>query len=982
MFPPTHRLNYFDHQFLRVDDFTDEQAYHLGMRRAHNRLLHTPGVAQGLAVTHAGDTVTVGAGVALDGQGREVVLKEPVELALPDAPTAWVTVAYGERRIEPTTETGAAGDRRWEEVPAVRVETEPPDDPETRLVLARVTLAEGRVAGVDDGDAPAHRRVAGPAPGAELEVRSLDVSGSAAIRGSLSVGQTLSVGGARGGATLNLPGGRADGDLRVGTESNRLSVGVEVAGAAAGTARLRAEGAAPRLLLGSAGADVLTVQPGGVGIGTAPAAGVALTVEGALDATELRQNGAPVVSSQWSSVTGGIAYTGGRVGFGTTTPTHPYHFVGGPDIALFESTGGDAFIRLMSREGPENRVEFCNRPGGVAALWTAGAGDALRVQRDGRVHLAGPLSVGAAPAPGSTARLQVAGGSGDLEATEGDFTVGNDVHRLKVGVTTGRIGGGDVRIRAVGGTQTLMLGSGASDVLTVRPGGVGIGTAPAEGAALTVNGVLDATELRQNGVPVTSMQWSRIEGGIAYTDGRVGVGTNAPQVPLHVVGTRLRLENAGAGKHLDMRTDGTDLDLYATGGALFVHTGNSGKPLHLNAFGGNVGVGTVAAPTARLQVAGGNGDLGATEGDFAVGNDTYRLKMGVTTASIGGGDVRMRAVGGTQKLMLGSGANDVLTVTETAVGIGTTTPGYPFHLKGSTEAVALFASNKPTTYIGLENEKGADERVEFCNRGERAAIWLAGKDALNVYRTGEVKVPEKLTAGTLRVEGTAELTGNVGIGTASPSHPLHVKTAGGNVALFESTGKEAFVRLSAGLDFEKRVEFCNRGGFASIWVPKVGDALRVLDTGNVQVTGRLLDSKLRLEASRSNKVTLTNTNKEWWKWADIDGMSISFELPAAAKFLVRFQMGGVQVQDVNRGQAGFRFVDGDAPHAFTVAEFHNTLGWSLQVVALERILDLAAGSHTLKAQWFVASPDATAAISALAVGCHHGDIRTLIAIEL
>ena len=51
MLPPTRRVHYFDHQFLRVEDFTDEQAYHLEMRRAHNRMLHSPGVAHGLALT-------------------------------------------------------------------------------------------------------------------------------------------------------------------------------------------------------------------------------------------------------------------------------------------------------------------------------------------------------------------------------------------------------------------------------------------------------------------------------------------------------------------------------------------------------------------------------------------------------------------------------------------------------------------------------------------------------------------------------------------------------------------------------------------------------------------------------------------------------------------------------------------------------------------------------------------------------------------
>jgi len=41
------RVNYFTYQFLVEKDFTDEQAYHLGMRRRHNRLHHIWGVRKG-----------------------------------------------------------------------------------------------------------------------------------------------------------------------------------------------------------------------------------------------------------------------------------------------------------------------------------------------------------------------------------------------------------------------------------------------------------------------------------------------------------------------------------------------------------------------------------------------------------------------------------------------------------------------------------------------------------------------------------------------------------------------------------------------------------------------------------------------------------------------------------------------------------------------------------------------------------------------
>jgi hypothetical protein len=55
--------------------------------------------------------------------------------------------------------------------------------------------------------------------------------------------------------------------------------------------------------------------------------------------------------------------------------------------------------------------------------------------------------------------------------------------------------------------------------------------------------------------------------------------------------------------------------------------------------------------TARIQ-GGNNWNVTASEGDFRVGNDTYRFKIGVANNGGGAGDVWMRAHGGTQRVFL------------------------------------------------------------------------------------------------------------------------------------------------------------------------------------------------------------------------------------------------------------------------------------------------------------------------------------------
>ena len=101
--------------------------------------------------------------------------------------------------------------------------------------------------------------------------------------------------------------------------------------------------------------------------------------------------------------------------------------------------------------------------------------------------------------------------------------------------------------------------------------------------------------------------------------------------------------------------------------------------------GGNVGIGTTG-PDAQLNLGGGAWNLSSSEGDFKIGNDTYRMKMGVALGGAGSGDSRIWAAGGTNRLMLGSeSGTDVLTISGSNVGIGTTTPGVALDVKGDVD---------------------------------------------------------------------------------------------------------------------------------------------------------------------------------------------------------------------------------------------------------------------------------------------------------
>jgi trimeric autotransporter adhesin len=83
-------------------------------------------------------------------------------------------------------------------------------------------------------------------------------------------------------------------------------------------------------------------------------------------------------------------------------------------------------------------------------------------------------------------------------------------------------------------------------------------------------------------------------------------------------------------------------------------------------FNGKVGIGKTS-PVAKLDMTAGNWDVFNGEGDFRIGDGTYRFKIGVSNAGGGAGDVRMTAHGGTNRLIMGGGGKDILLVTNTNV---------------------------------------------------------------------------------------------------------------------------------------------------------------------------------------------------------------------------------------------------------------------------------------------------------------------------
>ena len=143
------RLNYFNTQFLQEADFQDEQAYHISLRRFHNRAIHVWGIIEGLDISPTGDKeISVAPGVAIDKLGREIVLSpsSPLKSYSLSPFTAnavvFLTLAYDNDTDE--KDRNPSGDTakfiRVTERPKLEATTTKPSDDGTVIVLGQVTL--------------------------------------------------------------------------------------------------------------------------------------------------------------------------------------------------------------------------------------------------------------------------------------------------------------------------------------------------------------------------------------------------------------------------------------------------------------------------------------------------------------------------------------------------------------------------------------------------------------------------------------------------------------------------------------------------------------------------------------------------------------------------------------------------------------------------------------------------------------------------
>ena len=356
----------------------------------------------------------------------------------------------------------------------------------------------------------------------------------------------------------------------------------------------------------------------------------------------------------------------------------------------------------------------------------------------------------------------------------------------------------------------VWLQSGRSDgdasayniLLNPAGGNVGIGsTSPQQ--KLDVNGIVNATDFYKNGSAFTGSQWTTSGADIYYNTGNVGIGTTAPigTTTDFVSGsTRVQMDIAGGSIHL-ANGNGIyigDESTNIVGGAHFSYSATTNAisiagikqnvdyaSILLNSSGGSVGIGTTVAGT-KLHVY----ERGNVENILRLqtqaADNTVQFYSHNGTAPYVTGQIKVYRSGASNeaselRISTAQATTGVLTArlninNQGNVGIGTTVPGQKLHVYGSGATSQILVDTSSGSFdpsIALTTAGATNEGLKLWYDANVGSVYF---DTVLNAANADIHFRTK-TAGTPVEAMFIQSTGNVGIGTTSPTSKLVVNGA-------------------------------------------------------------------------------------------------------------------------------------------------------------------------------------------------------------
>ena len=559
-----------------------------------------------------------------------------------------------------------------------------------------------------------------------------------------------------------------------------------------------------------------------------------------------------ITASPWDTVTGGINYANGNVGIGTTTPSAKL------------DVNGDALINGLTVGQGAGTSDFGNTVFGKTALESITTGrrnvaignEALLDNTVGNHNIA----LGYRSLENNSASNNVAIGVEALQRVE---TAGNNtaVGRYTLGLTSGAgntaIGYAAGYLR-VGGTNGGSINSVFIGSLTTSNGinpenEIVIGTGAVSAGSNTV--VLGNDDIVS----------TRLKGDVIVANGNVGIGTTSPSEKLEVSGGNIKGDGI---IQIESTTNNNII------GKLVVDYWSSGRPV-LGSVGGS-GIAIKEDLSLRFN----SGLYGGTTSSNGLTIGTNRVdtpiifKTSPVTSYVhaermritGAGNVGIGTTSPSHKLTVNAANNT------TAVGIDFPSAHFNFSANSTSGYTSNFRLDDVGMDIGhdstarsLNLQTGNLDRVTILGNGNVGIGTTSPSTSLDVVRSGNSYIQTRRTnasATTLKLgsetgvnvivsrdggTGNAPLafltgvsermridsSGNVGIGTTSPSQKLEVN---GNVLINGAAPYISIKTTQTGTpDWKIYNSYNTVGDFAIVGGSSVNNKFNIQPNGNVGI---------------------------------------------------------------------------------------------------------------------------------------------------